>query len=195
MGGAYSKISEQDLDLYQKCTFFTRNEIIAVHKLWIELNAKAGNNKAESLSHTAICEWEGLHANPFRKRICQVFSKDMDATEMGFVDFLDMLSVFSEAAPREVKAEYAFRIYDYDNDLFLGQRDLKHVLQKLTAYDQAKTVGAKNNAWTKVDVDDIVRNVIEEADVDGDQRISLIEFQHVISRSPDFVRTFQIRFR
>ncbi len=30
---------------------------------------------------------------------------------MGFEDFLDMMSVFSEGATRDVKASYAFRIY------------------------------------------------------------------------------------
>ena len=46
--------------------------------------------------------------NPFRKRIVQVFS---DEGSMGFEDFLDMMSVFSEGATRDVKASYAFRIY------------------------------------------------------------------------------------
>ena len=30
---------------------------------------------------------------------------------MCFNDFLDMFSVFSEAAPRDIKTVYAFRIY------------------------------------------------------------------------------------
>jgi hypothetical protein len=30
---------------------------------------------------------------------------------MGFEDFLDMMSVFSEGATRDVKGSYAFRIY------------------------------------------------------------------------------------
>ena len=30
---------------------------------------------------------------------------------MSFDDFLDMFSVFSEAAPRDIKAVYAFKIY------------------------------------------------------------------------------------
>ena len=30
---------------------------------------------------------------------------------MTFEDFLDMMSVFSENAPKNVKVEYAFRIY------------------------------------------------------------------------------------
>lgn len=48
--------------------------------------------------------------NPFRERICKVFSED-NSGDMSFEDFLDMMSVFSEGATRDVKASYAFRIY------------------------------------------------------------------------------------
>lgn len=40
----------------------------------------------------------------------------------------------------------------------------------------------------------IADKVIEEADVDGDGQLSLIEFEQVILRSPDFLSTFHIRF-
>lgn len=51
-----------------------------------------------------------LRVNPFNDRICKVFSSSRDG-DCTFEDFLDMMSVFSEAAPLTVKAEYAFRIF------------------------------------------------------------------------------------
>lgn len=51
-----------------------------------------------------------LSVNPFRDRICKIFSSSQDG-DCTFEDFLDMMSVFSENAPRSVKAEHAFRIY------------------------------------------------------------------------------------
>jgi Ca2+-binding EF-hand superfamily protein len=51
-----------------------------------------------------------LQENPFCERICQVFSED-GSGDMNFDDFLDMFSVFSEAAPRDIKCIYAFKIY------------------------------------------------------------------------------------
>ncbi len=48
--------------------------------------------------------------NPFKDRICDVFSSTDDGN-MTFEDFLDMMSVFSDGAPKNVKVEYAFRIY------------------------------------------------------------------------------------
>ena len=51
-----------------------------------------------------------LQENPFRDRIVKVFSSSHDG-QMTFEDFLDMMSVFSDNAPKSVKVEYAFRIY------------------------------------------------------------------------------------
>lgn len=48
--------------------------------------------------------------NPFKERICKVFSHDGDG-DLNFNNFLDMLSVMSENAPRDIKAYYAFKIY------------------------------------------------------------------------------------
>lgn len=48
--------------------------------------------------------------NPFRQRIAEVFSEDGEGN-MTLEDFLDMFSVMSEMAPRDLKAYYAFRIY------------------------------------------------------------------------------------
>lgn len=42
--------------------------------------------------------------------MCKVFSQD-GTGDLKFEDFLDMMSVFSEQATRDVKASYAFRIY------------------------------------------------------------------------------------
>lgn len=58
--------------------------------------------------------------------MCQVFSAD-GSGDITFEDFLDMMSVFSDNAPKAVKVEYAFRIYDFDNDDMLSSDDLKEV--------------------------------------------------------------------
>lgn len=39
----------------------------------------------------------------------------------------------------------------------------------------------------------ITEKVIEESDVDGDGKLSYIEFEHCITRAPDFLSTFHIR--
>ncbi|ENN74349.1 hypothetical protein D910_01997 [Dendroctonus ponderosae] len=119
--------------------------------------------------------------NPFKQRIFKVFSRDSRGN-LTFEDFLDMLSVFSEAAPRDIKVFYAFRIYDFDNDQFVGPADIDTALTLLTK--QELTVEERQQ---------ITEKVIEESDVDGDGKLSYIEFEHCITRAPEFLSTFHIR--
>lgn len=70
-----------------------------------------------------ILQYPELRVNPFGDRICKVFSSSQDG-DCTFEDFLDMMSVFSDAAPKAVKAEHAFRIFgneiiSYFYDFFL----------------------------------------------------------------------------
>lgn len=57
-----------------------------------------------------ILQYPELRVNPFGDRICKVFSSSQDG-DCTFEDFLDMMSVFCNAAPKAVKAEHAFRIF------------------------------------------------------------------------------------
>ncbi|KAK8383640.1 hypothetical protein O3P69_015834 [Scylla paramamosain] len=72
-----------------------------------------------------------LKENPFRRRVCEVFGESPDGG-LTFEQFLEMFSVFSESSPRDVKATYAFRVYDFDGDGFLGEADLGEVVRHLT---------------------------------------------------------------
>ena len=48
----------------------------------------------------------------FSERICRVFStsENLDGS-LSFDDFVDMMSVFSDQAPKTLKVEYAFKVY------------------------------------------------------------------------------------
>lgn len=101
---------------------------------------------------------------------------------MTFDDFLDMLNVFSENAPREVKIYYAFKIYDFDGDHFITTYDIEQTTAALT-----------RNELTPEEIAVVCDKVIEEANNDDDGKVSLSEFQQVISRAPDFLSTFHVR--
>ena len=59
-----------------------------------------------------------------------MFSPD-GSGDLTFQNFLKMMSIFSDHAPRNVKAEYAFKIYDFDNDDALSDSDLEEVCATL----------------------------------------------------------------
>lgn len=124
--------------ILQDCTFFTRKEILRVFKRFREIkpdqipkrmvNGEATKIKVMKEYIEALPE---LRENPFKSRICQAFSRDGEGN-LTFEDFLDMFSVFSEQAPRDIKVFYAFKIYDFDNDGFISTEDLKASLICLT---------------------------------------------------------------
>ncbi|XP_055322122.1 calcium and integrin-binding family member 2 [Sitodiplosis mosellana] len=188
MGNKIATFTEQQLDDYQDCTFFTRKEILRVYKHFRDLRPDLvpkrmteGQASSIRLSHQDITVLEELRENPFKQRICEAFSRDGKGN-LTFEDFLDLLSVFSEHCPRDIKVFYAFKIYDYDKDGFIGQSDLKSVIEALT-----------RNELTPEEHQQIADKVIEEADVDGDGKLSFLEFDHVVTRAPDFLNTFHIR--
>lgn len=39
----------------------------------------------------------------------------------------------------------------------------------------------------------VCRKVLEESDIDGDEALSFLEFEHVVTRASDFMATFHIR--
>ena len=119
--------------------------------------------------------------NAFADRMISVFADGHTDTQ--FEDFLDMASVFSEHATRDVKASYAFRMYDFDGDGYLGRKDLSSTVKCL--------VGEGN--LTEEQIYETVEQILQESDLDEDFQLSFIEFEHVVSRAPDFANTFRIR--
>ncbi|MFT7818732.1 calcium and integrin-binding family member 3-like [Arapaima gigas] len=208
MGNKQTVFTAQQLDAYQDCTFFTRKEILRGHSDWaagLEPTAASlhGSHSAlcsrlfhryrdlapqlvpldytskpdVKLPYELIGSMPELKDNPFRQRIAEVFSEDGEGN-MTLDDFLDMFSVLSEMAPRDLKAYYAFKIYaDFNNDDYICKADLEKTLNKLT-----------RSELTDDEVRMVCEKVIDEADLDNDGRLSLDDFQHMIVRAPDFLR-------
>ncbi|XP_049278028.1 calcium and integrin-binding protein 1-like [Anopheles funestus] len=184
MGQVKSQFSEDELQDYEDLTYFTKKEILYAHKKFKNLAPeKVGHNKNAKLSMSKVLEYPELKANPFGDRICKVFSSSNDG-DITFEDFLDMMSVFSDAAPKSVKAEHAFRIYDFDGDDMIGRNDLKQVIKRLVDY---------NSDLGDNDIEQLINNILEEADLDDDGALSFAEFEHIIDKSSDFINSFRIR--
>lgn len=66
---------------------------------------------------------------------------------------------------------------DFDGDGFIGVDDLKRTLVALT-----------KNRLSQDEMEIVIGKVLDEADHDNDGQISFLEFKHVVSRSPDFMR-------
>ncbi|XP_025965971.1 calcium and integrin-binding family member 2 isoform X2 [Dromaius novaehollandiae] len=188
MGNKQTIFTDEQLDAYQDCTFFTRKEILRMThqkgmpfpcpKLHGRYHEMAPNvvpmdytkDPDVKLPMQLIINMPELKENPFKERIVESFSEDGEGS-LSFNDFVDMFSVLSEMAPRELKAIYAFKIYD-----------LEKTLNKLTREE-----------LTAEEITLVCEKVIEEADMDGDGKLGFADFENMISKAPDFLSTFHIR--
>ncbi|XP_050515057.1 calcium and integrin-binding protein 1 isoform X2 [Diabrotica virgifera virgifera] len=183
MGQAKSQFTDDELQNYQDLTYFTKKEVLHAHQKFKALAPeKVGHNKNAKLPMEKILLYPELSVNPFGERICKVFSSNHDG-HCTFEDFLDMMSVFSETAPKSVKAEHAFRIFDFDGDDMLGKSDLQEVIRTLTG----------EYKLTDAEIDTLIENILEEADFDDDRSLSFAEFEHITDKSSDFLSAFRIR--
>ncbi|CAI5792541.1 calcium and integrin-binding protein 1 [Podarcis muralis] len=188
MGASGSRLPRDLLGEYQELTFLTKQEILLAHKRFSELLPKEDRDQAFTtrIPKSKILMLPELRANPFRHRICHVFSTTDDREGgLSFEDFLDMLSVFSDSATPEIKSHYAFRIFDFDDDGTLDKKDLENLVNCLTGEGEDSRLSA-------MEMDQLIQNILEESDIDKDGTINLSEFQHIISRSPDFTSSFKI---
>nr|XP_056721976.1 calcium and integrin-binding protein 1 [Euleptes europaea] len=188
MGGSGSHLPRDLLSEYQELTFLSKQEILLAHRRFSELLPKEERERAllTRLPRSKMLMLPELRANPFGHRICRVFSTAADGGgSLSFEDFLDMLSVFSDAASPEIKSHYAFRIFDFDDDGTLDKKDLENLVNCLTGEGEQSRL-------SPVEMDQLIQNILEESDIDKDGTINLSEFQHIISRSPDFPSSFKI---
>ncbi|KAM5171128.1 calcium and integrin-binding protein 1 [Mantella aurantiaca] len=188
MGGSSSQLSKELINEYQELTYLTKQEILLAHKRFIELVQKENRNNINSVRvpKEAFLMLPELKANPFKYRICHVFSTSKQGDDsMSFEDFLDMLSAFSESASLDIKSHYAFRIFDFDGDGALNKLDLETLVNHLTGVEE-------NTKLSNEEMNQLIDNILDESDIDKDGTINHSEFQHVISRSPDFVSSFKI---
>ncbi|XP_021536223.1 calcium and integrin-binding protein 1 isoform X3 [Neomonachus schauinslandi] len=146
MGGSGSRLSKELLAEYQDLTFLTKQEILLAHKRFCELLPPEHRSVEESLqirvSLEQILSLPELKANPFKERICRVFSTSPARDSLSFEDFLDLLSVFSDTATPDIKSHYAFRIFDFDDDGTLNREDLSHLVNCLTGQGEDTRLSA-----------------------------------------------------
>ncbi|XP_071610772.1 calcium and integrin-binding family member 2 isoform X1 [Heliangelus exortis] len=180
MGNKQTIFTDEQLDAYQDCTFFTRKEILRLHGRYYEMAPNVvpmdyTKDPDVKLPMQLIINMPELKENPFKERIVESFSEGGEGS-LSFNDFVDMFSVLSEMAPRELKAIYAFKIYDFNTDNFICKSDLEQTLNKLTREE-----------LTAEEITLVCEKVIEEADMDGDGKLGFADFENMISKAPDFL--------
>ncbi|XP_067139553.1 calcium and integrin-binding family member 4-like isoform X2 [Centruroides vittatus] len=181
MGQRHSTpFTEEELQDYQDLTYFTRKEILYVFEKFKSLDPEIiRQNKHARLPIETVMKLSELNVNPFKDRLCKVFSSEND-DKMSFEDFLDMMSVLSNRACKSIKTEYAFRIYDFDGDDMINKQDLRELIRRL--------ISKEERVMQDDDMQELINHILAECDMDEDNCLSFTEFEHVISKSGDFMK-------
>uniref|UniRef100_A0A670HYQ5 Calcium and integrin binding family member 4 n=1 Tax=Podarcis muralis TaxID=64176 RepID=A0A670HYQ5_PODMU len=135
-------------------------------KQFITMSSSFNRPLPPSLAFGPIPLHPSTQVNPFRDRICKVFSTDGYFT---FEDILGMASVFSDRACQSIKMEYAFLIYG------------RAFPPEFSLWNNLRTSGLQGRHFRSM-------QVLEEADLDNDKMLSLVEFEHAMTKSPDFLQ-------
>jgi len=187
MGTTTSRLPQDKLDQYSKLTFLRPAVIQRCFDRFRDMNEDRidANIDEERVPNDIIVqEFPELVSNPFGPQLCRVFSSANDKATMNFEDFLDMCSVLSPNAPIQTKADWAFRVFDDNNDGLITAPDIENVVLQLCG----------TNTFSAEDLEQLVQHVLNEAEGRESDAIGPQEFRNIISRAPDFALNFTIRF-
>ena len=72
----------------------------------------------------------------------------------------------------------------------IGKEDIENVLTRIV---NTASTDDSTKFLTKEDTDAVVRNVLDETDVDRSDYINVIEFKQLLSKSESFADNFRVR--
>ncbi|XP_055628015.1 calcium and integrin-binding family member 2-like isoform X1 [Toxorhynchites rutilus septentrionalis] len=184
MGAKKSILTSEQLDEYVELTYLTRWEILLILEKFLGLAPEGiTRDLHQRFPHNQIMDiFPQLKYNPFHDRLFHVFSSAHD-TQCSFEDILDMFSVMSKSCPHDVKAAWAFRVFDLDNDDMITKEDIVNTCDRLT----------NNYQLQQDEMENIADVIIMEMDLQNNGSLGQFEFIKAISKVPEFHNSFSFR--
>ncbi|CAH0401328.1 unnamed protein product [Chilo suppressalis] len=185
---SYPGLTEDVLEDYISLTYLSKGEILHLMKKFYSINPQILEADFNHRFHKddVIAKFGTIKNNPFRDRLFRVFSSKGD-DYFSFEDLLDLCSVMSHNCPADVKAVWAFRIFDLDEDKQISDGDISKILDRLTACEDKET------CLDEVSKEKIAKEIIKEMNLDGTGSISISEFKLIMARLPEFESSFYFR--
>ncbi|CAK9799006.1 Calcium and integrin-binding protein 1 [Anthophora plagiata] len=182
-------LDEELLNTYAELTYLGKSEIKHIVKLLDDVDP---GKLRENLQHRFTTEQVGIilpqiQCSPFRDSIYRVFSSKKDG-HLSLEDILDLCSTFSRDCVKEARANWAFYIFDFDDDNQISLADLMEAVRRLAWNDQ--------DVYESIDTTEaehIARMVLQEMVFNQHGSISLEEFIRFSSRVSEFSSTFRFK--
>ncbi|KOC62439.1 Calcium and integrin-binding protein 1, partial [Habropoda laboriosa] len=128
-----------------------------------------------------------IRCSPFHDAIYRVFSSQKD-DHLSLEDILDLCSIFSLNCPKEVRASWAFYVFDFDGDNQISLADLMEAVRRLTWNDQDE-----HKSIDMTEAEHVARMVLQEMVFNQQASISPEEFVRFCSRVSVFSSAFKFR--
>lgn len=179
-------LRDEELAEIQKETGFTANQIERLYSRFTALD----KTTTGALSREDFLRIPELAINPLGERIVNSFFRHSDEDRVNFRQFVRVLAHFRPVKKnrenrynsREGKLQFAFKLYDLDDDDRITREELMAVLQMMVGENISEE-----------QLMSIAERTILEADNDGDGMISFDEFCKVLERS-EVEQKMSIRF-
>ena len=144
----------------QGSMMFSPQEINKLYKRFKMLD-REGNGE---LRPEDFYDIPALAQNPLIQRVITIFAKERNG-RVSFVQFIKGLEIFSAGASEQEKLQFAFRVYDTDDDGIISAGDLFLILKLM--------VGSN---LSDAQLHQLVDRTMKKADLNVDGRISFDEF-------------------
>ncbi|KAI9024708.1 calcineurin subunit B [Hyaloraphidium curvatum] len=168
MGASSSTLSDEEVNELSANTAFSPDQITRLYRRFREID----KDNSATITPDELFQIPELSLNPLAPRIIEVFSED-GRNELDFREFVTCLSVFARDVKREVKLQFAFRVYDVQSDGFIDFDELFSIMKMMVG-----------TSLTDDQIREIVDKTILEADcLDRDGTISWEEFKRALSLS------------
>ncbi|XP_012344403.1 calcium and integrin-binding protein 1-like [Apis florea] len=177
-------LDQETIATYVELTYLNKDEI--QHVINLLDNVNPGKLRQNHHYRFTIEEIETifpqLRCSPFRDSIYRVFSSKKDE-RLSLEDVLDLCSVFSEYCPDNVRATWAFYVFDLNGDGEISSNDLIEIVQKLMWPHQNDSTEAEHVAGI----------ILQEMVFNRQGSISCEEFIRFSSRISEFWSSFRFK--
>ncbi|KAL0324185.1 UNVERIFIED_CONTAM: Calcineurin B-like protein 7 [Sesamum calycinum] len=167
-------------------TTFNVNEVEALYILFEELSSSIVDDgrihKEEFLLALFNCSSK---KNILAERLFELFDLKRNGV-IEFGEFVRSLSIFHPDAPEADKIAFAFRLYDLRQTGYIEREELKEMV--------LATLSESDLSLSDDDVEAIVDKTLQEADLNGDEKIDLEEWKKMVAKYPSLIKNMTLPY-
>ncbi|KAI8825164.1 calcium-binding protein NCS-1 [Fimicolochytrium jonesii] len=185
MGKANSKLSSEELQELQRCTYFDKRELQQWYKGFMK-DCPTGSLDRENFARIYKQFFPFGDSAAFANHVFDVFDENKNGT-VDFKEFISALSVTSRGRIDE-KLVWSFQLYDINNDGYITRDEMYQIVEAIY-----KMVGNMVKLPEDEDTaDKRVEKIFTLMDSNGDGKLDMEEFREGSQKDPTIVNALNL---